>query len=99
MAIIPRTGHTVTDVWTQRKRIYSDENRSNDGPTATSLASRWGSTARTLSPLEHGDRLTRSDFEQRYDAMPHVQKADLIEGSAGHQAFAEALTAAMRTKP
>ena len=34
----------------------------------------------TLPPLENGDRLTRSDFEQRYDAMPHVKKAELIEG-------------------
>ena len=34
----------------------------------------------TLPPLENGDRLTRSDFEQRYEAMPHVKKAELIEG-------------------
>ena len=34
----------------------------------------------TLPPLKNGDRLTRSDFEQRYDAMPHVKKAELIEG-------------------
>src|SRR5215475_7166634 len=34
----------------------------------------------TLPPLENGDRLTRSEFEQRYDAMPHVKKAELIEG-------------------
>jgi hypothetical protein len=33
-----------------------------------------------LLPLENGDRLTRSDFEQRYEAMPHVKKAELIEG-------------------
>jgi hypothetical protein len=34
----------------------------------------------TLPPLENGDRLSRSDFEQRYDAMPHVKKAESIEG-------------------
>jgi Uma2 family endonuclease len=34
----------------------------------------------TLPPLENGDRLSRSDFEQRYEAMPHVKKAELIEG-------------------
>ncbi len=33
-----------------------------------------------LPPLENGDRLTRSEFERRYDAMPHVKKAELIEG-------------------
>lgn len=33
-----------------------------------------------LPPLESGDRLTRSEFERRYDAMPQVKKAELIEG-------------------
>src|SRR5947209_16826646 len=31
-------------------------------------------------PLQNGDRLTRAEFERRYDAMPHVKKAELIEG-------------------
>lgn len=31
-------------------------------------------------PLENGDRLTRAEFERRYEAMPHVKKAELIEG-------------------
>jgi Uma2 family endonuclease len=31
-------------------------------------------------PLEPGDRLTRSEFERRYDAMPELKKAELIEG-------------------
>jgi Uma2 family endonuclease len=30
--------------------------------------------------LENGDRLTRSEFERRYAAMPQVKKAELIEG-------------------
>ena len=38
------------------------------------------SAARILPPLEPGDRLTRSEFERRYDAMPRVKKAELIEG-------------------
>ena len=33
-----------------------------------------------VAPLENGDRLTRAEFERRYDAMPHVKKAELIEG-------------------
>jgi len=33
-----------------------------------------------LPPLENGDRLTRVEFERRYDAMPHLKKAELIEG-------------------
>ncbi len=31
-------------------------------------------------PLQNGDRLTRSEFERRYEAMPHIKKAELIEG-------------------
>ena len=35
-------------------------------------------------PLENGDRLTRDEFERRYDAMPGLKKAELIEGSRLH---------------
>jgi hypothetical protein len=31
-------------------------------------------------PLEPGDHLTRDEFERRYDAMPELKKAELIEG-------------------
>src|SRR5437773_4970743 len=30
--------------------------------------------------LEPGDRLSRDEFERRYEAMPHLKKAELIEG-------------------
>ncbi len=33
-----------------------------------------------ILPLENGDCLTRAEFEQRYEAMPHLKKAELIEG-------------------
>jgi Uma2 family endonuclease len=33
-----------------------------------------------VPPLETGQRLTRAEFERRYDAMPHLKKAELIEG-------------------
>lgn len=33
-----------------------------------------------VPPLENGDRLSRSEFERRYTAMPQVKKAELIEG-------------------
>jgi Uma2 family endonuclease len=33
-----------------------------------------------IPPLENGDRLTRAEFMRRYDAMPDVKKAELIEG-------------------
>lgn len=31
-------------------------------------------------PLESGDRLSRAEFERRYEARPDIQKAELIEG-------------------
>ncbi len=31
-------------------------------------------------PMEAGDRLTREEFERRWELMPHVKKAELIEG-------------------
>lgn len=34
-----------------------------------------------IPPLENGDRLTRPEFERRYHAMPHLKKAELIEGT------------------
>ncbi|MBD2483770.1 Uma2 family endonuclease [Planktothrix sp. FACHB-1365] len=34
----------------------------------------------TIPPLENGDKLTRIQFERRYQAMPEVKKAELIEG-------------------
>jgi Uma2 family endonuclease len=33
-----------------------------------------------IPPLRHGDRLTRDEFERRYNAMPHINKAELLEG-------------------
>ena len=33
-----------------------------------------------IPPLRNGDRLSWPEFERRYDAMPHLKKAELIEG-------------------
>lgn len=33
-----------------------------------------------ILPLQNGDQLTREEFHRRYEAMPHVKKAELIEG-------------------
>jgi hypothetical protein len=33
-----------------------------------------------LFPLENGDHLTRDEFERRYEAMPNLKKAELIDG-------------------
>jgi Uma2 family endonuclease len=37
-------------------------------------------THQKVPPLENGDRLSREEFERRFDAMPGLKKAELIEG-------------------
>ena len=37
-------------------------------------------TAPAVEPLENGDRLTAKEFLRRYQTMPQVKKAELIEG-------------------
>jgi hypothetical protein len=44
-------------------------------PTAPQQA-----TTGPIPSLKEGDRLTRAEFERRYEAMPEVKKAELIEG-------------------
>ena len=44
------------------------------------LPATQGPTADDVPEACAGDRLTRAEFERRYAAMPHVKKAELIEG-------------------
>ena len=37
-------------------------------------------TQESFPPLENGDRLTQTEFERRYIAATHINKAELIEG-------------------
>lgn len=34
----------------------------------------------TIPPLENGNKLTHTEFGRRYQAMPNLKKAELIEG-------------------
>lgn len=49
---------------------------------ANKIAMNWKPpiTALASPPLESGDRLTRDEFEHRYQMMPEPVKAELIEG-------------------
>jgi Uma2 family endonuclease len=53
-------------------------------PIATGSAAGFVSAAAAPSApiprLEQGDHLTRAEFERRYEAMPDVKKAELIDG-------------------
>jgi Uma2 family endonuclease len=48
--------------------------------SAPHLPQASGARPETVPPLEPGDRLTRAEFERRYDATPGLKKAELIEG-------------------
>ena len=48
---------------------------SQSSPTKTAAV------GQRVPPLENGDQLTRPEFERRYEAMPHLKKAELIEGA------------------
>jgi Uma2 family endonuclease len=48
------------------------------GSTTTSMSMQTLDDA--VPALENGDRLTRAEFERRYEAMPDLKKAELIEG-------------------
>ena len=50
-----------------------------DPAMATEVQERDRTAARP-STLEAGDHLDRAEFERRYDAMPNLKKAELIEG-------------------
>lgn len=41
------------------------------------IANRSTFTTSIIPPLENGDRLTRNEFERRYQAMPQIKKAEL----------------------
>lgn len=43
-------------------------------------AGRVASQSKPIPWLENGDRLTREEFERRFDATPGLKKAELIEG-------------------
>lgn len=46
----------------------------------TETAASAAPVAEAVPPLMNGDRLTRAEFERRYDAMTDLKKAELIKG-------------------
>lgn len=46
----------------------------------TDLAPPGAPVLPSIPPLEQGDVLTRDEFERRYEAMPWLKKAELIDG-------------------
>jgi Uma2 family endonuclease len=50
-------------------------------PGASSIPPAAPATGTSESLLEPGDRLSRDEFERRYACLPHLKKAELIEGT------------------
>src|SRR5438105_1744023 len=50
-------------------------------PAAPTVRPEDGTLVSAEPLLEQGDRLSRAEFERRYEQMPHVRKAELIEGT------------------
>jgi len=50
-------------------------------PAATPVLPEGLAPSESEPLLEPGDRLTRHEFERRYQRMPHLKKAELIEGT------------------
>ena len=48
--------------------------------TSTQVTDASPITGRDLPPLRNGDHLDADEFLRRYDAMPHLKKAELLEG-------------------
>ncbi len=46
----------------------------------TDIKTKLTTSGRHVHALEPGDRLTRSEFETRYQSQPNIKKAELIEG-------------------
>jgi Uma2 family endonuclease len=49
-------------------------------PTFASLPSAGAAVDGRVPPLENGDHLTRAEFMRRWEAMPNLKRAELIEG-------------------
>lgn len=58
----------------------STETTLKPNDSASVLLSAAPRTWPAVPPLENGDNLTRKEFERRYNALPWLKKAELIEG-------------------
>ena len=79
--------------------------------TAPTVRPEDSPSSRAEPLLEPGDRLSRDEFARRYQRMPNIKKAELIEGTvympspiraeshAGPTAFLAPGSASMRLKP
>jgi Uma2 family endonuclease len=60
--------------------VLEADSMSVSTPSARYAEPAEGAGPSSIPPLENGDRLTCAEFERRYEAMPELKKAELIEG-------------------
>ena len=64
----------MTSTVLDQRTFVDTDSRRNEESRSTPVR------ANGIPPLETGDHLSRAEFERRYMAMPHVKKAELVEG-------------------
>jgi len=70
----------LSAVAAKEARLPENDSMAVSTPRAVPIPLAEASASDAIPPLENGDRLTRAEFERRYDAMPALKKAELIEG-------------------
>ena len=68
-------------------------------PVPPSRSDRAAFAPSLANSLENGDRLTRGEFERRYEARPDIKKAELIEGVVHMPSPTRSGSHARRTRP
>lgn len=72
------------DLVARQSKVYNEDRPSTDAGYAMAMVINEAAAPErangAVPPLEQGDRLTRVEFERRYEAMRHLKKAELIEG-------------------
>jgi Uma2 family endonuclease len=76
----PGKGAHAAGEWSTTGTHRDDAAAQKESAMAVSSTAAMPKIDEALPLLENGDRLTRAEFERRYEAMPHLKKAELIEG-------------------
>ena len=67
-----------------KEKAHVEHSESSDSRPRQALTQQISHAVETKKnpppPLKHGEQLTRDEFERRYEAMPHLKKAELIGG-------------------
>ncbi len=94
-----RAGSESINIARSKSQTLANRRRGHYVPRMSMLVENPTPPARRVRkplPLENGDRLTSAEFLRRYEAMPEINKAELIEG---HVHMAPPLRADAHSEP